>query len=285
MNFTLGLPNGSMQQPTIDLLSKIGIDICPKGRSGQITINGLNLFDQAILMRPQDMADALIEEKIDCGICGLDWIVETELGRNILPDTTIKRIKKLPYSRSIQESAKIVVFGRPDSPPIQQAPVTISTELPNLTRNAYPQAQISFSHGSTEIKVAMGQFDYGVCLTETGSSLRDNNLQIVDELLQTPTMLIARDTRPELQAFGDLLLGALEADRHQMIKLNVAPNLKDHVLPLLPALRSPTINTLSDKGYAVETVVPKIQTAELLIKLRTIGATDIIVQDINAIVH
>lgn len=284
MNFTLGLPNGSMQQPTIDLLAQIGIDICPQGRNGQVAIAGLSLFKKAILMRPQDMAKALLQEKIDCGICGLDWIIETELEQKLPENTAIKRLKEFPYSRAIKQSARIIVFGRSDSPPIDTPSVTISTEYPNLTRRAYPQATCSFSHGSTEIKVALEQFDYGVALTETGSSLRDNDLQIVDELITTPTMLIARETIPELIAFGDLLLGALEADRHQMIKLNIDPQFKDTVISTLPAMRSPTVNALSDDAFAIETVVPKSQTAELLIRLRTLGATDIIVQNLNAIV-
>ena len=284
MNFTIGLPNGSMQQPTLDLLAQIGIDICPQGRTGQIAIEGFDLFNQAILMRPQDMALALLQKQIDCAICGLDWVIETELEQGLPPDKAIKRLTKLPLSRSIKKPASIVVFGRSDSPSLKTPSVTISTEYPNMTKAAYPNAKLSFSHGSTEVKVALGQFDYGVCLTETGSSLRDNDLHIVNELLITPTVLIARDPVPELLAFGDLLMGALEAERHQMIKLNIDQKSKDQVINLLPALRSPTINTLSDKAYAIETVVPRSRTANLLIQLRTMGATDIVVQNLNAVV-
>ena len=109
-------------------------------------------------------------------------------------------------------------------------------------------------------------------------------LQIVDELLITPTMLIARETVPELIAFGDLLNGALEADRHHMIKLNIDPQLKEQVLKMLPAMRSPTVSPLSDQAFAIETVIPKSRTAELLIQLRTLGATDIVVMSLNAVV-
>jgi ATP phosphoribosyltransferase len=284
MKLTIGLPNGSMQQATLALLSQIGIEIYPQGRSGLIDIEGLNLFSQAILMRPQDLALALLQKQIDCAICGLDWVIETELQQNIPIGSAIKRLKELPYSRAIKKSARIIVFGRPDSPPLQNPAIAISTEYTHLTKQAYPQATLSFSHGSTEIKVALGQYDYGVALTETGSSLRDNNLQIVDELLITPTLLIARESIPELMAFGDLLLGALEADRHQILKLNIDQKHKNQVINLLPALRAPTVSTLSDNAFAIETVVPKTHLAQLLIQLRTLGATDMVVQNLNAVV-
>ena len=97
-------------------------------------------------------------------------------------------------------------------------------------------------------------------------------------------MLIAREPIPELIAFGDLLMGALEADRHQMLKLNIDPKHKNQVINLLPALRAPTVNTLSDNALAIETVVPKSHLTQLLIQLRTLGATDMVVQNLNAVV-
>jgi ATP phosphoribosyltransferase len=284
MNYTIGLPNGSMQQTTLDLLSCIGLDIRPTSRSGQIAIEGLSLFSQAVLMRPQDIPLALLQNKIDCGICGLDWIVETELEQGMASNTSIQRLQELPYSRTSRKPARIVLFGRPDSPPLTSGkPVSISTEYPQMTQKKYPKAQISFSHGSTEIKVAMGQFDYGVCLTETGSSLRDNNLHIVEGLMTTPTVLIARTKTSDLVCFGDLLAGALEAERHQLIKMNIDKKLKETVLDIFPSLRAPTLSPLSDGAFAIETIVPKTCTTELIIRLRSLGATGIIVQDVNAI--
>ena len=116
MNFTLGLPNGSMQQPIFDLLSRIGLDICPRGRSGQVAIGGLELFSQAVLMRPQDIPLALLQGKIDGGICGLDCIVETEVAEKVAANTKIKRLQKLALSRNTRQSMRVILFGRPDSP-------------------------------------------------------------------------------------------------------------------------------------------------------------------------
>lgn len=281
MDLTLGLSNGSMQQPTLDLLSKIGLEIRFRGRNSRASLAGLSLFDQVILMRPQDIPTALMQSHTDCGICGLDWIVETELDPSFAGPTLI-RIKSLPYSRAIRQPVTVILFGRPDSPPLGQGS-RISSEFPNLTHKHCPNADISFSHGSTEIKVALGQFDYGVAVTETGASLLDNDLIVYEELLVSPMVLIAREPISQVELFGELLEGALKAEQYQLIKMNMGRKIRDHVLQILPALKAPTINELSDRSWAVETIVQKARTAELLIRLRTLGATDILVQDLNAI--
>ncbi len=157
-------------------------------------------------------------------------------------------------------------------------------ENPAITSNRYPDADIDFSHGSTEIKVAMKLFDYGAGVTITGSSLRENGLEIFDEIMVSPIVVIARSRISKLIALGDLMAGALEAENQQLIKLNVDNSQRNAVLDALPARRAPTLSALSDCASAIETVVPKSQTAGLLIRLRTLGATDIIVQNINAIV-
>lgn len=280
MNLTLGLPNGSLRQTTFDLLSRIGLDIRPNGRSGQVAIEGLNLFNRAVLMRPQDIPLAILQRRIDCGICGLDWLVETELGCGLAPGGQIHRLCELPYRPTV----RVILFGRPDSPPISKTtPVSISAEYPNIAHNRYPKANIGFSHGSTEIKVALGQFDYGIGVTVTGSSLRDNDLCIAEELMVSPAVFAARETLPELVFLGELLAGALEADRHQLIKMNVDASIKSAVINALPALRAPTVSPLSDCAFALETIVPKTRTTQILIHLRSLGATGIVVQDVNAI--
>ncbi len=285
MNFTLGLPNGSMQQPLCDLLFRVGLDIRPRGRNGQVAIDGLDLFSQAVYMRPQDIPLALLKGQIDCGICGFDCVVETELAQESPIDTRIQRLAELNISRDTRDSARVILFGRPDSPPLSQnATVTISSEYPAITRDRYSNADIDFSHGSTEIKVAMKLFDYGVGVTITGISLRENGLEIFDEIMVSPIVVIACSRISEFVALGGLMAGALEAENQHLIKLNVDNCRRNAVLDALPARRAPTLSPLSDCASAIETVVPKSQTAGLLIRLRTLGATDIIVQNINAIV-
>ena len=161
-------------------------------------------------MRPQDIPLALLKGQIDCGICGLDCVVETELAQESPIDTRIQRLAELNFSRDTRDSARVILFGRPDSPPLSQnATVTISSEYPAITRNRYPNADIDFSHGSTEIKVAMRLFDYGVGVTITGISLRENGLQILDEIMVSPIVVIARSRISEFVALGGLMAGAL----------------------------------------------------------------------------
>lgn len=285
MNFTLGLPNGSMQGPLCDLLSRVGLDVRPRGRNGQVAMDGLDLFGQAVYMRPQDIPWALLKQQIDCGICGLDCVVETELAQGSGPDTQIRRLAELNLSRETRTPARVVLFGRPDSRPLlQNATVTISSEYPAITRARYPHAEVDFSHGSTEIKVAMELFDYGVGVTITGDSLRENGLELVEEFMVSPVVIIARESRTEFAALGDLMAGALDAENYQLVKLNVDNGHRPAVLSILPSRRAPTLSALSDSASAIETLVPRSQTAALLIRLRTLGATDIVVQDINAIV-
>ena len=120
MDFSLGLPNGSMQAPLCDLLSRIGLDVRPRRRNGQVRVDGLDLFSQAVYMRPQDIPAALLKRQIDCGICGLDCVVETELSRTGAFNTRIERLQELRISRDTRDPARVVVFGRTDSPPLSQ---------------------------------------------------------------------------------------------------------------------------------------------------------------------
>ena len=178
-----------------------------------------------------------------------------------------------------------MLFGRPDSPPLDASagPVRVSTEYPHLTRRRYPSLELFFSHGSTEVKVATGLFDYGVCVTETGSSIRDHGLTVVDTLLVSPLMLVAREEIPELRFFADLVNGCLRAETMSLLKMNASPEAKEALIGALPALESPTVNRLADGSYAIETVVGKADLVDLVVKLRSLGASGILVQDLNVI--
>ena len=287
-NLTIGLPNGSLQQPTFELLNKIGMEVTLRGRSSEAVIEGINLFKRVILMRPQDLPIAVMRGTVSCAICGLDCVVEQELelesNQEHVPP--LVRVKELNYSRATQQPVRIVTFGREDSLPINDTggSLRISSEYPNITRNMYQNAEIFFSHGSTEVKVAMGLFDYGVGVTETGSSIKAHDLKIVDTLLRSPTVLIARDTIPAIELFGELLYGALRAENNKIIKMNAGPETKEHLIEALPALQSPTVNQLADGSYAIETVVPRAQMTDLIINLRGLGATGILVQDLDVMI-
>jgi len=286
-NLTLGLPNGSLQPATFELLRKIGMEVKLRGRSSEATLDGVTLFKQVIIMRPQDLPMAVLHGTVNCAICGLDWVVEQELDPLFThgQGSPLIRIQEFDYARATRQPVKIVLYGREDSPPLGQRgkPVRISSEYPNLTRNRYQNEDVFFSHGSTEVKVAMGLFDYGAGVTETGSSIKAHHLKIVDTLLKSPTVLIARQESSSVRFFGELLHGALQAEKNKMIKMNVAKEIKDALIETLPALQSPTVNQLADGSFAIETVVPETQMTDLIIKLKGMGATGILVQDLDVI--
>jgi ATP phosphoribosyltransferase len=284
-NLILGLPNGSLQEPTFELLRKVGIDITLRGRSSEFTIEGVDLFARVIMMRPQDLPMAVALGTVSCAICGLDCVVEQEsdpLYRRH-SDSPLIRVKALSYSRTTRQPVRVILFGREDSPSLGQAdqPVRISSEYPNITRSHYPQEETFFSHGSTEVKVAMGLFDYGVGVTETGSSIKAHNLTIVDTLLESPTVLVAREPNPAIEFFGELLFGVLRAENNKLLKMNVAAERKDGLIAALPALQSPTVNRLANGSFAIETVVANNQITDLIIKLKGEGATGMLVQELE----
>ena len=138
----------------------------------------------------------------------------------------------------------------------------------------------------TEAKVAQGAFRFGVCITETGQSIEDNDLTIIEELVVSLVVLLARESTPEIQAFGELLKGALTAEPMQLVKMN-APDeaVRDSIIEILPALSSPTVNELAKGGYAIEAIVPKQNLLDLFIRLRKAGASGWIQHDLNTVVR
>jgi ATP phosphoribosyltransferase len=274
--FTLALPNGSLFQRTIDLLKRVGLTISVSERSFIAYINEPSFFKRVLIMRPQDIPEAVFSGTADCGICGWDCVIESGLKNKLI------KAAELSYSKNLSVPVRIVVFGK--SQKLRDAKATrVTSEYPNLTRKFFKKAKISFSHGTTEAKVVNGQYDYGVGVTETGQSLKANGLVIVKTLLVTPTVFISRQNFSQIISFGKLLIGALEAEKFQLLKMNISPKIKNNVLRILPALKAPTVNRLSDGNLAIETVVKKEQITLLLTKLLKIGATGIIIQDINIV--
>ena len=254
-DLVLGLPNGSMQKSTLDLLHRIGMEVRLPERASEASIEGIKLFGKVILMRPQDLPVALFRGKLDCAICGLDCVIERECESELSGDigASLVRVNELNYGRATRQPVQVIIFGRTDSPPLnrEDEPVRISSEYPNLTRKRYPSARVFFSHGSSEVKVATGLFDYGVSVFETGSSIEAHGLEIIDTLLVSPIVLVAREDMPEVRIFGDLLNGCLKAESNTLIKMNAQAAIKDDLIAALPALQSPTVNHLADGSYGV----------------------------------
>lgn len=276
MKKTLAIPNGSLYEATSTLLAKVGMRVVINGRKFEARLEGSDIFDRAIIMRPQDMPEALIDGMADAAIYGYDWHEEIGLGDKL------KIITELNYSKKTCQPVKLVVFGR-QAELVDAEDVLVTTEYPRLTAQLFKRATIRFSHGGTEQKVAYGKYDYGVCVTETGESLRENGLAIARTILVSPTVLVAKEDVPEIRYFGELLAGGLRAATLRLMKMNVSREALPEVLPLLPALEAPTVSQLSNSDYAVETVVPKDQLANLVVRLKGKGVNGILFQEVDIV--
>lgn len=271
----LALPNGSLFEATSYLLKKIGIWLAVNGRSFMAEINGVNMFDKVYILRPQDIPSAVKSGVAQCGITGWDCVVEAAM------ENEVKKISELNYSKSSRKPVRIVVFGKIDV--LMDKPnVKVTAEYPTLAKAVFKKARVDFSHGTTEAKVVCGMYDYGVGVVDTGRSLVDNGLIIVKEILIAPTVLIAKEETPEIKLFGKLLTGVLFAEDNQLLIMNVDAAIKEQVIKILPALRSPTESHLADGSWSISTVVAKAQLVNLMLELGAMGVTGILQQDFNS---
>jgi len=272
----LGLPNGSLFEPTITLFKRVGITIRVRGRNFMADIRGAGLFEKALIMRPQDIPEAIVDGVIDAGICGWDCVVEAGLEGKIL------RIVELPYGKNSKSPVQVVAFGKSERL-IDEAGILVAAEYPRLAKRVFKEAGIRFSHGTTEAKVAYGRYDYGVGVVETGRSLADNGLNIVATLLVSPTVLVAKEKSLEIECFGQFLKGGLEAENYRLLKMDADSEAKEKIIRILPAIQAPTVSGLSDGKFAIETVVRREEVFNLIFRLQNLGARGILVQEINVL--
>jgi ATP phosphoribosyltransferase len=289
----LVLPKGSLERATLELFEAADL---PVRRSSsveyQATIADPRIAEVAVL-RPQEIPRYVASGLFDLGITGEDWIEET--------GSDVQALGPLNYSKATSNPIRVVLAVAEDSPvqSVKDLPngVRINTEYRELTRkylarNHIEDAEITLSHGATEAKVALGVADAVVEITETGRALRNNGLRIVDQVMESRTVLIAnrvafQDTK-KAHAMGQLLTllqGTLEARGKVLVKLNVSEADLDGVIGLLPSMKSPTISQLREGGYAVETVVAKSEINTLIPNLKDAGASDIIELPLAKIVH
>lgn len=279
-NKILAIPSksSSLNEKTMALLDKLCLVIKSSGRRSTGSLEGLPFFNQFIFLRSQAISEAVRCSIALAGISGLDTVKESGYEKELAI------LAELNYARSSNQSAKLVVFGRSgDEESLYLPGKKFLTEYPNITRKYFLEADITFSYGATEALVAQGLYDFGVGVVETGASIKENELQIIKVLFVSPVVLIARYKTPELELFGKLLQGVLQAESYQLLKANVSKKNLAGTLAILPALEAPTVNTLSDGCFQVETVVAKEILSDVLLKLMAAGAKDILVQDINVV--
>jgi ATP phosphoribosyltransferase len=284
-----GLPKGSLQEATIQKMAKAGFNITVSSRSYVPYVDDDEL--EIRLIRAQEISRYVEHGYLDCGITGYDWIVEN--------GSKVQEVGEFLFSKATRQPARWVLCV-PEKSPIKSVKdlrgKRIATEVVNVTkkylRKHGVKADVEFSWGATEVK-AHELVDAIVELTETGSSLRANKLRIVDTLLVSTPRLIAnceswKDSwkRKKIETLALLLKGALEAEAKVGLKMNIAERKLPALLKSLPALRNPTISSLSQKGWvAVETIIDECIVREIIPKLKAAGAEGIIEYPLNKVVY
>lgn len=285
----LGLPKGSLQESTFKIFEKAGYNLKVDDRSYFPSIDDPEI--ECVLLRAQEIATYVEDGVLDVGITGFDWVQES--GSNV------QEVGELIYAKQGLKAVKWVLAVANESP-IQSVKdlegKRIATEVVNLTKaylkNNKVNAKVEFSWGATEIK-ARGLVDAIVDVTETGSSLRANNLRVVDTLLQSTTRMIANKEswknawkQKKMKEVMMLLKGVLLAETKVEMLMNVRKKDVPAVLKVLPALNTPTISELSNKEWCdVITIVDKSIVRNLIPKLKEAGAEGIVEIPINRIIE
>jgi ATP phosphoribosyltransferase len=285
----LGLPKGSLQEATIEKMAKAGFNIQVSSRSYIPYVDDKEL--EVRLIRAQEISRYVDHGYLDCGITGRDWIVEN--------GSDVHEVGEFLFSKVTRQPARWVLAVPENSSirsPQDLAGKRIATEVVNITKQYLKkhkvEAEVEFSWGATEVK-AHEMVDAIVELTETGSSLRANNLRIVDTLLTSTPRLVASHAawanpwkRQKLETLALLLKGALEAETKVGLKMNVPQKKLAKLLKCLPALRNPTISSLSRSDWvAVETIIDEHVVRELIPQLKAAGAEGIIEYPLNKVVY
>jgi ATP phosphoribosyltransferase len=284
----LGIPKGSLQDATVQLFAKAGWRISINSRSYFPGVDDPEI--ECMLVRAQEMARYVETGALDAGITGRDWVSET--------GADVAEIGELLYSKQSLAAVRWVL-AVPEDGPIRSVKdlegKVIATEVVNLTKKYLARhnvsARVEFSWGATEVKVPQ-LADAIVEVTETGSSLRANRLRIVDTVLESRTVFIANRASiadswksEKISNLVLLLTGAIAAYTKVGIMLNVRKENLAAVLGALPALKNPTVSTLSDPEWiAVNTIVDENIVRTIIPRLKAAGAQGIVEYPLNKIV-
>lgn len=284
----LGIPAGSLQEATGELFKRAGYDVRFSSRSYYPTIDDDEI--DCLLIRAQEMARYVELGVIDAGLTGRDWVLENR--------ADVHEVAELVFSKTSRRPVKWVLAVPEDSPVRSVKDLEgkrIATEVVNLTTDYLAKhgvkAQVEFSWGATEVKPPR-LADAIVEVTETGSSLRANNLRIVETLLESTTRFIANHhswadpwKREKIEHLVLMLIGVLHAEGKVGLMMNVRKQDLPRILDLLPSLKNPTISPLADDGWvAVNTILDEKQVRDLLPRLKLAGAQGIVETPINKII-
>ncbi len=284
----LGIPAGSLQESTAALFSRAGYNIKFASRSYFPTVDDPQI--ECMLIRAQEMARYVENGILDAGITGHDWVLET--------NADVHEVCELVFSKVSRRPVRWVLCVPNDSPirTVQDLQgKRIATEAVGLTTRYLAKhgvtAEVEFSWGATEVKPPK-LADAIVEVTETGSSLRANNLRIMDEVLQSTTRFIANRkawsdswVRTKIENIALMLQSCLEAEGKVGLMMNVQRDQLTAVVQSLPALQTPTISHLSDPDWvAVNTIVDENVVRTIIPQLKQAGARGIVEYPISKII-
>jgi ATP phosphoribosyltransferase len=308
----LGLPKGSLEKATLDLMARAGYNVTLAERSYTPRIDDPEI--EVIMFRAQEMSRYVERGALDAGLTGTDWIAENGSKVHVVSDLIYAKASfaKVRWVLAVPE-------GSPIKKPEDLKGCLVATELVNVTENYFRdrgvKVKVEFSWGATEIKPALGgtesladagagqsadkmlqleRVDAIVDVTETGSSLRANRLRVIDTVMESNTQFIANTKswtdpwkRAKVENLAMLLQAAIDAKELVGLKMNVPETVwEKKVKTLLPAERSPTISHLAEKGWiAVEVILSAARERELVPELKRAGATGIIVYPLNKVIH
>ena len=288
MTLRLGIPKGSLQDATIRLLARAGLNVYTNGRSYLGSTDDREI--ECMLIRAQEMARYVEHGALDAGITGRDWVIESGLD--------VMTVADLIYAKQSRGKVRWVL-AVPEDSCFQCAEDLsdriIATELVNVTRNYFAQknvdVRVEFSWGATEVKPPT-LADAIVEVTETGSSLKANRLRVIDTVLESNPQLIANLQawedewkRRKIQNLALMLCGAIAAQGRVGLMLNVRKQDLEGVLAVLPALKNPTIAPLSDGQWvAVNTIIEENQAWEIVPRLKAAKAQGIVEYPLNKVV-
>ncbi len=284
----LGLPKGSLQETTLSLFARAGYDIRVSSRSYYPQIDDPEI--ECILIRPQEMARYIEQGVMDCGITGLDWVLES--GADVLELADLEA----PWPNFVP--VRWVLAVKEDSPfetPEDLKGKRIAAEVVGMTQRYLEkrgiEAQVEFSWGATEVKPPV-LADAIVDVTETGSSLRANSLRVVDVLLESSPRFVANHAaaadawkRAKMERMLMLITGAIAAASRVGLSMNVPRQCLDAVLALLPDVGAPTISPLADDRWVdVFVIIEEKRVREIVPQLSEAGARVIVESPLNKII-
>ena len=285
----IGLPTGSLQEPTFALFAKAGYTISGASRSYRPSVDDPELAVR--LLRAQEISRYVEHGYLDCGLTGADWIANNESDVAVLAEMTFSKVSNKPtrWIIAVPEDSHIRTVKD------LQGKV-IATEAVMLTRSFLAKhgvtAEIEFSWGATEVKVP-DLVDAIVDVTETGSSLRANNLRILETIMESSPQFIANKQsmddpwkRAKIQTVTMMLQAAYNARGQVGIKMNLPEARLAELLKALPALRMPTVSRLANEDWvAVDTITDEKTVREIIPILKSLGAEGIIEYPLNKLVH